>query len=57
VFFYCGDVQEVNIIEGKGFGFVEMYRRSEADRARQTLNGAELQERTLGIYEARLRKC
>ena len=51
-----GDVEKVNIIEGKGFGFVKMYRRSEADRARQALNGAELKERTLRINEARPRK-
>jgi RNA recognition motif-containing protein len=48
-----GDVEKVNIIEGKGFGFVEMSRRSEADRARQALNGSELQERTLRVDEAR----
>jgi RNA recognition motif-containing protein len=48
-----GDVEKVNIIEGKGFGFVEMSRRSEADRAKQALNGTELQERTLRVNEAR----
>jgi RNA recognition motif-containing protein len=48
-----GDVEKVNIIEGKGFGFVEMSSRSEADRARQALNGSELQERTLRVDEAR----
>ena len=48
-----GDVEKVNIIEGKGFGFVEMSSRSEADRAKQALNGSELQKRTLRINEAR----
>ena len=48
-----GDVEKVTIIEGKGFGFVEMSTRSEADRARQALNGSELQERTLRVDEAR----
>ena len=48
-----GDVEKVTIIEGKGFGFVEMSSRSEADRARQTLNGSEFQERTLKVDEAR----
>jgi RNA recognition motif-containing protein len=51
-----GDVEKVNIIEGKGFGFVEMSRRSEADRAKQALNGSELQERALRVNEARPRK-
>ena len=41
VFFDCGDVQEVNIIEEKGFGFVEMSIWSDADRAKQALNASE----------------
>ena len=48
-----GDVEKVNIIEGKGFGFIEMYSRSEADRAKQALNGSELKGRVLKINEAR----
>ena len=48
-----GDVEKVTIIEGKGFGFVEMSTRSEASRARQALNGSEFQERTLKVDEAR----
>ena len=48
-----GDVEKVNIIEGKGFGFVEMSSRSEADRAKQALNASEFKERTLRVNEAR----
>ncbi|MBW1675933.1 MAG: RNA-binding protein [Deltaproteobacteria bacterium] len=48
-----GDVEKVNIIEGKGFGFVEMYSRSEADRAKQALDGSELKEPTLKVNQAR----
>jgi len=48
-----GDVEKVNIIEGKGFGFVEMSRPSEAERAKQALNASELKERTLLVNEAR----
>ncbi len=48
-----GDVEKVNIIEGKGFEFVEMYSRSEADRAKQALNASEFKERTLRVNEAR----
>ncbi|MBW1743205.1 MAG: RNA-binding protein [Deltaproteobacteria bacterium] len=47
-----GDVEKVNIIEGKGFGFVEMSSRSEAERAKQALNASELKERTLRVDEA-----
>ncbi|MCK4729266.1 MAG: RNA-binding protein [Desulfobacterales bacterium] len=48
-----GDVEKVNIIDGKGFGFIEMYSRSEADRAKQALNGSELKGRVLRVNEAR----
>ncbi|MBW1740932.1 MAG: RNA-binding protein [Deltaproteobacteria bacterium] len=48
-----GDVEKVNIIAGKGFGFVEMSYRSEAERAKQALNASEFQERTLRVDEAR----
>jgi RNA recognition motif-containing protein len=48
-----GDVEKVNIIEGKGFGFVEMSSRSEADRAKQALNASEFKERVLRVNEAR----
>jgi RNA recognition motif-containing protein len=51
-----GDVEKVNIVEGKGFGVVEMSSRSEADRARQALNSSEFQERTLRVNEARPRR-
>ncbi len=48
-----GDVEKVNIIEGKGFGFVEMSSRSEAERAKQALNASELKKRILRVDEAR----
>lgn len=48
-----GDVEKVHIIEGKGFGFVEMSSRSEAERAKQALNASELKKRTLRVDEAR----
>jgi RNA recognition motif-containing protein len=48
-----GDVEKVNIIEGRGFGFVEMSQRSEAERAKQALNTSEFKERTLRVTEAR----
>ena len=51
-----GTVAEVNIIEGKGFGFVEMSSSSEAENAKEALNGSEFKERILKIDEARPRE-
>ncbi len=39
-----GEVKHVNIIEGKGFGFVEMGTPEEAQRAKDELNGTEFRE-------------
>ncbi len=48
-----GEVKHVNIIEGKGFGFVEMGSPEEAQRAKDELNGTEFIGRTMRIDEAR----
>lgn len=48
-----GEVQNVNIIEGRGFGFVEMSNQSEAEKAKDALNNSEFQGRTLKVDEAR----
>jgi RNA recognition motif-containing protein len=48
-----GDVKQVNIIGDKGFGFVEMSSSSEAEKAKDALNGSEFKGRTLKIDEAR----
>jgi RNA recognition motif-containing protein len=48
-----GEVKHVNIIEGKGFGFVEMGTPEEAQRAKDELNGTEFLGRTMRIDEAR----
>jgi len=48
-----GEVKEVNIIEGRGFGFVEMSSPAEAEKAKEGLNGSDLEGRTLKIDEAR----
>ena len=40
-----GSVTEVKLIEGKGFGFVEMSSQAEAERVREALNGYNLEEK------------
>ncbi|UCD16617.1 MAG: RNA-binding protein [Candidatus Zixiibacteriota bacterium] len=48
-----GEVKNANVIEGRGFGFVEMSNPEEAEKAREALNGSEYEGRTLRIDEAR----
>jgi RNA recognition motif-containing protein len=48
-----GSVTEVKIIEGKGFGFVEMSSPEEAERAQEALRGYNLQGRSLNVDKAK----
>ena len=54
-----GQVTEVRIImdkfsgESKGFGFVEMPSKEEAEKAIEEMNGKDLKERALSVNEAR----
>ena len=56
-----GQVTSINVIkdrysgESRGFGFVEMATKSEAQAAISGLNGTPLKERTLTVSEARPR--
>lgn len=56
-----GQVTSVNVIkdrysgESRGFGFVEMATKTEAQAAINGLNGTSLKERTLSVSEARPR--
>jgi len=58
VFSEFGEVVSVNIIKdkysgkSKGFGFVEMPKNSEADKAIQSLNGSQLQGRDIKVNQA-----
>jgi RNA recognition motif-containing protein len=58
-FAYYGNVERVNVItdrdsgQPRGFAFVEMTNKAEADAAIAQLNGAELHGRTLNVNEAR----
>jgi RNA recognition motif-containing protein len=51
-----GTVKSVNIIEGKGFGFVEMSSSEEAEKAKEDLNETDFNNRPLKIDEARPQK-
>ena len=48
-----GEVRDIKIIEGKGFGFVEMSSQSEAESAKDALNGTEFMGRSIRVDEAR----
>ena len=56
LFAQYGEVGEVRVIEGKGFGFVEMATKEEAEKAKQALNGTEFAGRSLRIDDARPQK-
>ncbi|MGC8765426.1 MAG: RNA recognition motif domain-containing protein [Brevinematia bacterium] len=51
-----GEVKYAKVIEGKGFGFVEMGNNNEAENAMKALNGQEFAGRTLKIDEAKPRE-
>ena len=48
-----GEVINTNIIDGKGFGFVEMASSDEAKKAKEELNDTEFEGRTIKVDEAR----
>ena len=48
-----GEIKNVNIIEGKGFGFVEMANIEDAEKAKEALDGTEFDGRTMRVDEAR----
>lgn len=48
-----GTVSEVNVISGKGFGFVQMSTQEEAQKAQEALNGTEFGGRTIKVEIAR----
>jgi RNA recognition motif-containing protein len=56
LFAQYGEVKQSNVIEGKGFGFIEMVSSDDAEKARKELNGSEFKGRALRIEEARPQK-
>ncbi len=53
VFSGFGKLTEVKIIRDRGFGFVAYATLEEAEEARKTMSGKELQGRTLHVEDAR----
>ncbi len=48
-----GEVVSANVLQGRGFGFVEMASEEAADEARGRLNGTDLEGRKIIVNEAR----
>ncbi|MCE5330506.1 RNA-binding protein [bacterium] len=48
-----GQVKSATVIGNKGFGFVEMSDKSEAEKAKEALDGSDFEGRTLRVNEAR----
>ena len=51
-----GQVKSASVIGDKGFGFVEMSDTSEAEKAKEALDGSDFGGRTLRVDEARPQK-
>jgi RNA recognition motif-containing protein len=55
VFGPYGEVTSANVLQGRGFGFVEMATPENAEEARLKLNGTDLEGRKIIVNEARPR--
>lgn len=51
-----GEILDVKVIEGKGFGFVEMANQADAEKAKKELNGTQFMGRALTVDEAKPQK-
>jgi RNA recognition motif-containing protein len=48
-----GEIRELNVIEGKGFAFIEMSSQSEAEAAKKELNESFFKGRNIRVDEAK----
>lgn len=55
LFSQYGEVNSVNILQGRGFGFVEMANADSAEDAKTKLNGQEFDGRRIIVSDARPR--
>jgi len=53
VFSQHGTVSSINIIEGRGFAFVEMETVEAAEKAKEALDGSQLDDRSIRVDEAK----
>lgn len=53
LFSQYGEVTSVNILQGRGFGFVEMSTEAGAQEAKDKLNGTEFDGRKIIVNDAR----
>ncbi|MDD8030764.1 MAG: RNA-binding protein [Acidobacteriota bacterium] len=53
LFSQYGEVTSVNILQGRGFGFVEMSTEEMAQEAKNNLNGTEFEGRKIIVNDAR----
>ncbi|MGC8502696.1 RNA recognition motif domain-containing protein [Desulfurella sp.] len=56
VFSGYGSVVSVKVIEGKGFGFVEMESKDDALKAKEALDSTDLDGRNIRVDEAKPRE-
>ncbi|AHF96528.1 MAG: RNA recognition motif domain-containing protein [Desulfurella sp.] len=56
VFSGYGNVVSVKVIEGKGFGFVEMESKDDAQKAKDALDNTDLDGRNIRVDEAKPRE-
>ena len=47
-----GEVKSVNVIQVKGFGFIEMGTPEEAEKAKEALDGQDYEGRIMKVSEA-----
>jgi RNA recognition motif-containing protein len=55
VFSQFGEVTSVNILQGRGFGFVEMATSEASEEAKNRMNGTDFEGRKIIVNEARPR--
>jgi RNA recognition motif-containing protein len=55
LFSQYGEVNSVNVLQGRGFGFVEMATQESAQDAKAKLNGTDFDGRRIIVNEARPR--
>ena len=53
LFSKCGGIDDIQLVGGKGFAFIEMSTQVEAETAKKDLDGHQLKGKALKVHEAR----